>query len=41
MAPERKITELPDLISDLSPEDRALANRIFDVSTTTGRLDPA
>src|SRR5215211_6841562 len=40
MASERKITDLPDLISDLSPEDRALANRIFDVSATTGRLDP-
>jgi hypothetical protein len=40
MASEHKITDLPDLISDLSPEDRALANRIFDVSTTTGRLDP-
>src|SRR5215212_7352053 len=40
MASERKITDLPDLISELSPEDRALANRIFDVSATTGRLDP-
>src|ERR687897_506904 len=40
MVSERKITDLPDLISDLSPEDRILANRIFDVSTTTGRLDP-
>src|SRR5215213_9583913 len=37
---ERKITNLEALISDLSPADRALAERIFDVSTTTGRLDP-
>src|SRR5215210_2913263 len=40
MKAERKITDLQALISDLSPEDRALADRIFDVSTTTGRLDP-
>src|SRR5918997_1728042 len=40
MSAERKITDLRALISDLSPEDRILANRIFDVSTTTGRLDP-
>src|ERR687890_521542 len=40
MSAERKITDLPVLISDLSPEDRAFANRIFDVSATTGRLDP-
>src|ERR687898_1243416 len=40
MAADRKITDLGALISDLSPEDRALANRIFDVSTTMGRLDP-
>ena len=40
MASERKITDLPDLISDLSPTDRAIADRIFDVSSTTGRLDP-
>ena len=40
MAAERKITDLRALISDLSPEERTLANRIFDVSTTTGRLDP-
>ena len=39
MAAVRKITDLGALISDLSLEDRALANRIFDVSTTTGRLD--
>ena len=39
-APERKITDLPDLINTLRPEDRAVANRIFDVSATTGRLDP-
>jgi hypothetical protein len=38
--PESRITELPALIENLEPEDRALANRIFDVSATTGRLDP-
>src|SRR5829696_3648084 len=40
MPAERKITNLQALVSGLSPEDRALANRIFAVSTTTGRLDP-
>lgn len=40
MPTERRITELPALIEDLSPEDQALAGRIFDVSATTGRLDP-
>ena len=40
MSAERKITDLRALISDLSPEDRILAKRIFDVATTTGRLDP-
>src|ERR687895_1691928 len=40
MSAERKITDLRALISDLSPEDRILAKRIFDVSATTGRLDP-
>src|ERR671916_684795 len=40
MTAERKITDLRALISALSPEDRILANRIFDVSPTTGRLDP-
>lgn len=37
---ERDITRLPVLLEELSPEDRALARRIFDVSATTGRLDP-
>ena len=37
---DRRITELPILIEGLGPEDRALAERIFDVSATTGRLDP-
>jgi hypothetical protein len=37
-ASERRITDLPDLINTLRPEDLAVANRIFDVSTTTGRL---
>jgi galactose-1-phosphate uridylyltransferase len=40
MSAERKITDLRALVSDLSQEDRSLANRIFDVATTTGRLDP-
>ena len=39
-APERRITGLPGLISALPPEDRAAADRLFDVSATTGRLDP-
>ncbi|MGI8909332.1 MAG: hypothetical protein ACR2JR_02105 [Rubrobacteraceae bacterium] len=38
--PEKQITGLPALISALPPDDRALAERIFDVSATTGRLDP-
>lgn len=37
---EREITRLPDLVGELSPENRALAERIFHVSATTGRLDP-
>src|ERR671921_525799 len=37
---QRAITDLPDLIRELLPDDRLLANRIFDVSATTGRLDP-
>jgi hypothetical protein len=37
-APERRITDLPDLINALQPEDHAVADRIFDVSATTGRL---
>src|SRR5215218_5756422 len=37
---KRAITDLPDLIRTLPAEDRALAERIFEVSTTTGRLDP-
>jgi hypothetical protein len=39
-ASERKITDLPNLIEALRPEDRAVADRIFDVGATTGRLDP-
>jgi hypothetical protein len=38
--PEMRITDLPDLIEFLPPDARTLANRIFDVSATTGRLDP-
>jgi hypothetical protein len=37
---ERRITDLPALISGLPPEELALAERIFDVSATTGHLDP-
>jgi hypothetical protein len=37
---ERKITDLPDLISALPEENRTLAERIFAVSATTGRLEP-
>ncbi|MGB3683072.1 MAG: hypothetical protein WA990_11370 [Rubrobacteraceae bacterium] len=35
-----RITDLPRLIENLSSEDQALFGRIFDVSATTGRLDP-
>jgi hypothetical protein len=38
--PQSRITELPSLIESLGPKDRVLADRIFDVSATTGRLDP-
>ncbi len=38
--PKRKITALPRLIESLPPEDRAVAERILEVSATTGRLDP-
>ena len=37
---DRRITELPALIENLSPNDRALAERLFEVTATTGRLDP-
>lgn len=40
MSSEKKITNLPQLVETLSSEDRALFGRIFDVSATTGRLDP-
>ena len=40
MAQEKKITDLPALIEGLPSEDRAVVDRIFDVSATTGRLDP-
>ncbi|HZC18326.1 MAG TPA: hypothetical protein VE225_01320, partial [Rubrobacteraceae bacterium] len=35
---ERRITELDTLIEGLSPEERALAVRLFDVISTTGHL---
>jgi hypothetical protein len=40
MPSEKQITNLPRLVESLSPEDKALFGRIFDVSATTGRLDP-
>ncbi len=40
MSHERGITDLPSLISALPPDERAVADRIFDVSATTGRLEP-
>ncbi len=36
----RKITDLPSLVESLPPGDRATTRRIFDIGTTTGRLDP-
>ena len=35
----RRITDLPALIEDLPPEDRVLADRLLDVSPTTGRFE--
>ena len=35
-----RVTDLPAMIVGLPVGDRALAERILDVSTTTGRLDP-
>ncbi len=40
MPPEKKITNLPQLVENLSSGNRALFENIFDVSATTGRLDP-
>ena len=40
MPPGKKITNLPALIGELSDENRAVMDRIFDISATTGRLDP-
>ena len=40
MKAEKQITALPELIGNLSDEDRTIVGRIFDVSATTGRLDP-
>jgi hypothetical protein len=40
MSQHRKITDLPSLVDGLPDKDRVLAGRIFDVSATTGRLDP-
>lgn len=38
--PEPKIVDLPAQIEALPPADRALADRIFAISATTGRLTP-
>jgi hypothetical protein len=38
--PETRIIALPDLIEALPAGERALVDRIFAVSATTGRLDP-
>ncbi len=40
MPQEKQITNLPQLVENLSPEDRTIFGRIFDVGATTGRLDP-
>ena len=40
METEKQITKLPELIGNFSDEDRTIIGRIFDVSATTGRLDP-
>lgn len=40
MSSNRQITNLPQLVEGLSPENQMLFRRIFDVSATTGRLDP-
>jgi hypothetical protein len=37
---DRGITDLPRLVEGLPPEDRAVAERLFEVTSTTGRLDP-
>ena len=37
---DTRIADLPALIESLPPEEHALAERILDVSATTGRLDP-
>ena len=37
--PERRITNLDALVESLAPEDREIADRLFDVRTTTGRLE--
>ena len=38
-APKRRVTDLPALIEMLPPEEREIANRLFDVIPTTGRLE--
>jgi galactose-1-phosphate uridylyltransferase len=38
-APERRITDLEALVEDLPTEERQIADRLFDVRATTGRLE--
>ena len=38
-APERRVTDLDALVEGLPPEEREIANRLFDVIPTTGRLE--
>jgi hypothetical protein len=38
-APERRITDLDALVEGLPTEEREIANRLFDVRATTGRLE--
>jgi hypothetical protein len=38
MSSERKITELPDLVAALPPEERSLVERLFEIEAVTGHL---
>ena len=38
-APKRKITDLDALVEGLPPEEREIVDRLFDVVSTTGRLE--
>jgi len=37
---DRDIGRLPDIVADLSPDDRDIVERIFDISVVSGKLDP-